>query len=416
MPIQVASLELNEPIGPLLDTGRYESIRLLVRYLGRPIGWVWIDNRHHRLTVSPERIRDEIDSQLDFDLVTRTLGQRFLAPTPDVDPPPCTVVICTRDRAELLGACLRAVRELDYPDFEVLVVDNAPSDDSTRELVSGTAARYVREARPGLDWARNRGLRESRGELVAFIDDDARPDSRWLRAIAHAFADPEVMAVTGPVAPLELETRAQILFEFEIGGMMHGVNRRTIRGARAAPRDLLWSSSFVVGTNMAYRRQVFDTEAGFDPALDVGTASGGGGDLEMGHRLVARGHTLVYEPAALVWHVHRRTLHGLRHQLYGNQTGFGSYLLTCMRNRTVKRSSIVRFALVEWLWGWILRRLLRPGGLPRRFVWMELRGALMSPLAYLKARRQARRLAAGPDSGRPSERIDLSEALTEPRS
>jgi glycosyltransferase involved in cell wall biosynthesis len=372
-----------------------------------------IDNHHRQLDASREWIRDEIHAQLARQLMTTTLGPKLEAAGPATDLPRCSVVICTRDRAELLDECLDSVLALDYPDFEVVVVDNAPSDNATQTLASRRPVRYAREDRPGLDWARNRGLSASRGEIVAFVDDDARPDRGWLRAIAAAFADPEVMAVGGMVAPRELETRAQMLFELELGGMTQGLTRRTIRAAHSTARDLLWVSSFAVGTNMAYRRSVFDHVGGFDPALDVGTATGSGGDLEMCHRLVARGHTMVYEPAAVVWHVHRRTLLGLERQLHANGLGFGSYLLTCARNGTVGRLSIIRFALAEWLWGWILKRLFRPGDVPRRLVWAELLGALRSPLAYRKAHRQARRLAQGSGTRAPGGELRLAEGLTE---
>jgi glycosyltransferase involved in cell wall biosynthesis len=368
------------------------------------LGWVWIDNTRRLAHVPPEGIRDAVVNQLSSELVTGLLGEAFELPRPMTKDPHCTVVVCTRDRAELLADCLISLNELDYPSFEILVVDNAPTSDATRALLAGRPARYTREDRPGLDWARNRGLLEASGEIVAFVDDDARPDRGWLRAIANAFADPEVMAVSGMVAPVELETLAQILFELPLGGMTQSVRRWTVRREGTSCTQLLWSSSYAVGTNMAFRRTVFESEATFDPALDVGTASGSGGDLEMCHRLVAHGHTLVYEPAALVWHVHRRTQTGLRRQLHANGLGFGAYLMTCARNRTVSRWSILRFALREWLWGWIVRRLVRPGDVPRRLVWAELLGALRSPLAYRAARKQARRLAATVPSAGASER------------
>jgi hypothetical protein len=142
---------------------------------------------------------------------------------------------------------------------------------------------------------------------------------------------------------------------------------------------------------MAFRRSVFDVEKGFDPALDEGTPTKGGGDLEMFQRLVSQGHTLVYEPSALVWHVHRRSESELARQLHSNGRGFGSYLWTCLWHRSTSRGAILTFALRQWLWGWILKRLFRPGEIPRRLVLAELSGALMSPLALLSSRLGARR-------------------------
>jgi cellulose synthase/poly-beta-1,6-N-acetylglucosamine synthase-like glycosyltransferase len=245
-----------------------------------------------------------------------------------------------------------------------------------------------------LDWARNRGVAEASYDLIAYTDDDTRPDRLWLRAIAKAFAKPEVMAVTGLIAPMELETPAQIYFEYTYGGMSKGFRRWEVRKSGLKKKQVLWSCSFGAGANMAFRRQLFEAIGLFDVALDVGTPSRGGGDLEFFHRVVARGHTLVYEPAAMVWHLHRRDFAALRRQLYDNGSGFGAYLLTCWRNRTVRRRLLLRFAIREWFYGWILRRLWKPKGHDRSLIWAELRGALHSYRAYRAAQKHAKKVAA----------------------
>src|SRR5574341_2112739 len=117
--------------------------------------------------------------------------------------PPISIVVCSRDRAEWLQRCLASLTKLEYERFEVVVVDNASRDDATARVVAATPFRYVREERPGLDWARNRGARETRHDIIAYLDDDARADPGWLRSLAAAFADPNVSAVTGLVRPAE---------------------------------------------------------------------------------------------------------------------------------------------------------------------------------------------------------------------
>jgi glycosyltransferase involved in cell wall biosynthesis len=119
---------------------------------------------------------------------------------------------------------LRALLALDYPRYEIIVVDNAPSTSATADFIRQTyrdvpQVRYVREDRPGLSWARNCGLMAARGEIVAFTDDDVVLDPYWLIELVKAFhvAD-DVMCVTGLVLPLELETPAQFLLE-EFGGL-----------------------------------------------------------------------------------------------------------------------------------------------------------------------------------------------------
>lgn len=143
---------------------------------------------------------------------------------------------------------------------------------------------------------------------------------------------------------------------------------------------------------MAFRRAVFDDAGHFDVALDVGTPSRGGGDVEMFHRVVAGGHTLVYEPEALVWHQHRREHADLEQLVADNGRSFGCYLLTCARNGTVGKGPILLFFLYHWLWGWIGSRLLRPRGFPRRLVWREFTAVWGSRRAYHAAQKEAQRI------------------------
>ena len=390
MAIKIVEIEVTEPLRPVWGLEGYDRVRMLVRHEGEPLGWAEVAPLR-RAALSAAQAREAIDDYLGWavarSILTRDVGRPV---ADDTKLPPISVVICTRDRPEQLAGCLRAVLDQDYPSYDVLVVDNAPRTDATKQLIEAMPVRYVREPRPGLDWARNRGIAEVHQPIVAYTDDDARPDRGWLRAIGRAFLEPEVMAVTGPALPAELETRAQILFELVYGGMSHGFRRRVIRASTTSTRDRLWASSFGVGANMAFRRSVFDEVGLFDPALDVGTPSGGAGDVEMFHRLVARGQTLVYEPSAFVWHRHRRDMGSLRRQLFDNGRGFGSYLITCGRNRTVGRGAIARFALLAWVGGWIIPRLRRPNGLPRHLVVCELAGAMVSPIAYRKAQAAAR--------------------------
>lgn len=314
-----------------------------------------------------------------------------------------TVVVCTRDRTERLARCLRALLELDYPAYEVVVIDNAPSDERTARIAAELGVRYVREEVPGLDRARNRGIRAARHEIIAFTDDDVRADRGWLREVAAAFADPETMAVTGFVAPETLDTRAERLFELDYGGMSHGTRPRTFRRSELRNTQLLWASAIGCGANMAFRKRVFDAVGCFDVGLDVGTLAGGAGDVDMLHRTVVSGHTAAYRPSALVWHSHRRTLPELRRQLFDNGRSFGAYLVTCFRRRTVPRHAILRFAAYDWFARWILRRLVRPGRFPRGLVIAEMTGAVLSPLFYLgaqwqKGRRPDPQASAQPDA------------------
>ena len=288
-----------------------------------------------------------------------------------------TVVVCTRDRAPSLARCLASLARLDPPAAEVLVVDNAPRDGSTREAVAATPFRYVREERPGLDNARNRGIAEARGDIIAFTDDDVEVDPRWIGALATAFQDPGIAGVTGRVLPASQETRAERLFQAYGNGMDKGDRPRAFDPAVLAPADLLRTQDLGVGANMAFRRSALEAVGGFDPDLDAGTPAAGAGDLDLFHRLLCAGFVLRYEPAAIVHHHHRQTMDELRRQLRDNGHSYAVYLKKIWRERSVPRPAVARFAAgwAAWLAGRVALGLLGRRRLPLRLLWAELAGA-----------------------------------------
>jgi len=289
-----------------------------------------------------------------------------------------TVVVCTRDRAVSLARCLASLARLDPPAAEVLVVDNAPRDSSTKEVVAATPFRYVREDSPGLDRARNRGIAEARHDLIAFTDDDVEAEPGWLGALASAFQDSRIAGVTGRVLPAVQETRAERLFQAYGKGMDKGDRPREFDPAVLAPGDLLRTQAVGVGANMAFRRPALESIGGFDPDLDAGTPAAGAGDLDLFHRLLCAGFVLRYEPAAIVHHHHRRTMDGLRRQFRDNGHSYAIYLKKVWRERTVPRPAVARFAAgwAAWLAGRVLLGLLGRRRLPLRLLWAELAGAL----------------------------------------
>jgi glycosyltransferase involved in cell wall biosynthesis len=248
--------------------------------------------------------------------------------------------------------------------------------------------RYVCEPRPGLDTARNRAIAEARGDVVAYTDDDVSVDRGWVRAIARAFEEePHAMCVTGLVVPDELDTHAQVLFE-KYGGFGRGYRRCVFRAEDArgsAVRRYGGTGRFGTGANMAFRARVFAEHGGFDPYLDVGTPANGGGDLEMFFRVLKHGHALVYEPAALVRHRHRRTYAELRAQIANNGVGFFAYLARTARAYPGERAEVVRLG-AWWLWWWNLRRLavaaIGRGAVPLDLVVAELRGSISGLSRY----------------------------------
>jgi ABC-type polysaccharide/polyol phosphate export permease/GT2 family glycosyltransferase len=247
--------------------------------------------------------------------------------------PSVTVAICTRNRSESLANALRSIERQKYPPSEVIVVNNGgQADISSLIRAILPEAQYLPERRPGLDFARNRAISAARGDIIAFIDDDAEADPYWVKSIAECFAElPKAGAVAGITPPSELETPAQYLFEAYCG-YSRGFSRLIL------PRDgkrlfgmrlplIVNTSDVGTGCNMAFRLAVLKNLNGFDEALDTGPPLPGGGDLDMFHRVARAGHDLVYEPRAIVRHCHRRTEAQLYRQLMGHQRSFIALLV-----------------------------------------------------------------------------------------
>ena len=396
--MRVLEIELSDGIPSIGGCAVYAAVRILLRHGGRPIAWVAMYEPDD--VVSSEELRRVIYTQVGSSLWLSLLANGLDGDIRSHELPPISIVVCTRDRSALLGKCLRTLAALDYPAFEIIVVDNAPASDETERLVSDSQTqmplRYTRENRPGLDWARNRGIAEARHDIIAFTDDDVRVDAGWLRGLARAFVDPEVGLVTGLVAPAELETEAQQLFELVYGGMGKGVRPRTWARHDVGPCDLVTVHHMGVGANMAFRRRVLEQLGGFDTALDVGTPSHGAGDLDMFHRALLSGATVRYEPVALVWHQHRRDMAALRRQLYDNGRAFGVYLILLLRRGDVPRFVTTKFARIwlRWHLGRVVRRFLRRETLPLPLILPEIWGSLHSWHAYYQTYRSDRRLRA----------------------
>jgi GT2 family glycosyltransferase len=313
----------------------------------------------------------------------------YLGPEAAIRPGPSTVAICTRERPEDLTRALGGVSALRPAPDEILVIDNNPSTDRTRQVVAQFArVRYIREDRPGLDAARNRALREACTEIVAFTDDDAVPEPEWLSHLLQPFGDPRVWCTSGLTLPLELETPAQEWFE-RYSPFGRGFDRVVFDGIR---HDPLTVAPIGAGANMAVRRQVLVDLGGFDEALDAGTVTHSGGDHEMFGRILASGYRIVYEPAAVSWHRHRRTWEELRNALYGY--GVGVYALWTRRLLFEREPGALKHA-ARWLRYGQMPRLWRTlrrrsGAAPPDLQLAELRGCIAGPAAYLRSRRQLR--------------------------
>ncbi|WP_446039521.1 glycosyltransferase [Streptomyces sp. SID1121] len=441
-PLAVAELDLDGPDGevlslrpapggpPLGEGGVYA----LVRLRGHPAATVLAHVRtgEDPAEVLAEAFRAERAVRRRLNAQGTAAEHRARA---EPVPPPCaerptpllpraTVVVATRERAGQLARALDSLLAQDHPDFQVLVVDNAPVTTATRDLVQGRYAGrvdYVLEPVPGLAVAHNRGGAAARGEVLAFTDDDVVADPHWLTALTEPFAaDPRLGCVTGLILPARLTTPAQILLESH-GGFAKGFTQRLYDPAAPPADEPLFpftAGSFGSGANMAFRAQVLASVGGFDPATGTGTPARGGDDLYAFVRVLSAGHRLRYTPGALVWHHHRETWEDLRNQAYGYGAGLTAYLTAIL----VRRPALLPSLLRKLPRGLAHARTITahragpdggaaPGGgpagrpttstapgvhgaqthpWPRSLSRLERRGMLHGPLGYLKARLRQR--------------------------
>jgi len=220
--------------------------------------------------------------------------------SPTLPWPRVSVVVCTYNGSRTIRDCLKGLGRLEYPDYEVIVVDDG-STDRTAAIAREYDCRLISTENRGLASARNVGLAAARGEIVAYLDDDASPDPRWLTYLAATFMTTSHAAVGGPnIAPPGDGPIAECVARAP-GGPVHVL--LTDREAEHIP-----------GCNMAFRRACLEAIGGFDPQFRVA-----GDDVDVCWRLQERGWTLGFSPAAMVWHHRRNSLRGYWKQ----QVGYG---------------------------------------------------------------------------------------------
>jgi cellulose synthase/poly-beta-1,6-N-acetylglucosamine synthase-like glycosyltransferase len=394
MAARVIQVDLAQPLAPLRTSKKYAAYWAMVRFGRSPLGWVRFRRSIVGDVVTPDVLRGLIADQIGPQIVDGVHRAAHLPPAP-AHRPPVSVVICTREHPDQLERQLRSMTALDYPEFEVIVVDNAPRTDRTRKVCEqfGGFVRYVVEPHKGLDYARNAGWRAARYPIVAYTDDDACVDRQWLSGLAHGYADPRVACVTGITFPYELESEAQELFE-KYGGMQRGFERRVFNPGPWSPHYPVGSGRFGAGVNLSIRRDVLEAIGGFDEALDVGSLARGGGDLDIMTRVIREGWSLVYEPAAIVWHQHRRTMRELRRQMFDYGYGFTAF---CAKHASdLEYGNQVWKLLRRWArhWGrkrlmtnlWLAMRLQRR--FPVHLILMEIAGGVLGYSAYKRSLRR----------------------------
>lgn len=354
----IVELEITQSLPTVCIPADKTGVALIVRRKEKPIGFL-MEALPPESILTPQDLAGRLECEVGVKLLQESIREELIAPVSQEQIPSLTVAICTKDRPENLARCLASLLRLQVSEnlanFEILVVDNAPADERTKQVVTAlSGVRYVREPRAGLDFARNRALREATGEIIAYLDDDVTVDRMWLAGLLEAWAEnPDAAAFTGLVLPYELATEAQILFE-KRGGFRRGFEK--IRYGKKLAGNPLYpcgSGIFGVGCNMALRRDILLKLGGFDEALDTGPPLPGGGDLDIFYRVIRAGYPLVYEPQYLVFHQHRQDLAGLRRQYWSWGLGFMAFVVKSYRQ---DRSQRTKFRL---LIGWWFKDQLR---------------------------------------------------------
>lgn len=391
----------------------YRSAWIFVIDEGRPIGKLEVEL--HGVRVGEAEVAHLIDAHLG------ARGAERRHETTGGPLPLATVVLpTTGERVDELRSCLESLSKLDYPEYEVLVVDNRPrrQDGPAVERAVGSipGVRVLAEGMSGVSAAKNRGLEEARGEVVAFCDDDIIVDRHWLAELIKPIAsDPSISAVTGLVLPREIETDAQYWFE-EYAGFGGGFEKRNYRpvvrrGSRRS-HDLVRSVSYTddggrvleslslysaaarcaTGGSLAVRSQLLHDLGGFETSLGAGTRAGGGEDLAFFARLLMSGASVSYEPAAFSFHEHRRSYSDLSRQMRAWGRGL-SAMLTSLTLDDPRHAPVIARRTLPAL-EHVVHRARRRGAtaghptptFPPQLRWYEISGMLVGPFAYLLER------------------------------
>lgn len=419
-PARMMEVELTEPLPAVSYDGQHHRAWVLARLHDEPVGTCIIQLDERGLT--PGQLGARLWPELS-EPVTRRFTQAGL-PRPTMltgsglasDPaawpfllrrrevlaaaPFISIVVCTRDRVPELESCLRHLDRQEYPAFEVVVVDNAPTSDAVRVLVEARQSRinyrYAVEPRGGLSWARNAGIAAAFGEIVAFLDDDEEPDPNWLAGLATGFArGDDIGCVTGIIVPARLDTQVEWWFE-AAGGHSKGRGFTSAIFSRHGPQSPLYPlPPFGAGGNMAFRREALARIGGFDVALGTGTPTRASEDTLALTLVLLAGYRIAYEPAALMRHYHYQDIDSLGRQMHGYGAGLTAYYAALLRHRPGVFPALLRLlpAAVGYLRGGTDTGTV-PRVLAAELKRRQRRGMLAGPVAYSESVFRQARIAA----------------------
>jgi GT2 family glycosyltransferase len=219
---------------------------------------------------------------------------------PDTDWPALSVVVCSYNGAKTIRDTLEGLKRLAYPDYEVIVVNDG-STDETPVIAAEYEVELISTENRGLSNARNTGYQAARGEIVAYIDDDAYPDPDWGHYLALTYLDSDFAGVGGPnLAPPGDGSIADCVANAP-GGPVHVLLSDTV-------------AEHIPGCNMSFRKSALEAVGGFDPRYRAA-----GDDVDLCWRIQDQVGPIGFHPAAMVWH-HRRNSMSM---YWKQQQGYG---------------------------------------------------------------------------------------------
>jgi glycosyltransferase involved in cell wall biosynthesis len=325
-----------------LEAGEgYRRARLLIQDARTPLGFVEVG-----VTDSAVMVDDILAAARALPAVSS--GRPVAGGVDPMSVEPISVVVCTRRRPEMLRVAIASLLAIDYPVYEIVVVNNDPADSATADVIGEFCSprlSLVDAWLPGLARARNVGIRASKYDIVAFTDDDVIVDEGWLRGIADGFVSKSgVGCVTGMVASGEINSREQWYFDKRVSWASNCTP--TTYALRTPPvGDPLFPfrvASYGTGANFALHKSLVMELGGFDEGLGAGSPTGGGEDIDMFVRVLLAGHDLTYRPDALIWHRHRSDMLALTQQTREYGRGLGAWLTKITLNPSTGTKALKR--------------------------------------------------------------------------
>jgi glycosyltransferase involved in cell wall biosynthesis len=215
--------------------------------------------------------------------------------------PRVSVVVCAYNAERTMEACMVSLKALDYPDYEVIVVNDGSTDGTLAIAESHPFCRIISQENKGLSVARNVGAEAATGEIVAYTDSDCVADPDWLSYLVAKMEGSALAACGGPNFPPPEPSLVPAAVAVSPGGPTHVLISDEV-------------AEHIAGCNMAFRRDALLALGGFDPVYRAA-----GDDVDICWRFQDAGYVIGFSPAALVWHFRRNTVKAY----IGQQKGYG---------------------------------------------------------------------------------------------